>query len=570
MSNLNSLLESSNQWKSMQSDSARLANKWDRTGLLEGLKNETEKNNMSLILENQAKQLVVESSQTGGGVAGGTFTAGTGGQWAGVALPLVRKVFGQIASKDFVSVQPMSLPSGLVFFLDFQYGGGGTLDNTAQYPGVGDQGGKFVVGGNVYGSGSTYGVTDTATAPNGGLYGAGRWTYSTNVTNSVGATATTTSASFAEVGFDSALSGAMSLGNITKVTIAANQFAFPDLDGAQGFYLTEVGGFSTTGSQAGTGILDQSNLAAYNNYDGANFNLFVSHSVDTAEVLADVVYVQQPTDNRRGDFEDGNGTLNAYNTPSIEIPEINVKMKSEAIVAKTKKLKAVWTPEFAQDLNAYHSLDAEAELTSIMSEYISLEIDLEILSMLLENALTTDYWSAVNNTTVTAAGGVVGGTAQTAFYNTQGGWFQTLGTKINKVSNKIHQLTLRGGANFLVCSPTIGTILESIPGFAASDGADANTMNYAFGIQKAGSLNSRYEVYKNPYMTENTILLGFKGSQFLETGATFAPYIPLIMTPLVYDPTTFTPRKGLLTRYAKKMLRPEYYAKIYVNGLTSI
>jgi hypothetical protein len=570
MSNLNSLLESSNQWKSMQSDSARLANKWDRTGLLEGLKNETEKNNMSLILENQAKQLVVESSQTGGGVAGGSFTAGTGGQWAGVALPLVRKVFGQIASKDFVSVQPMSLPSGLVFFLDFQYGGGGALDGTSQFPGVGDQGGKFDVGGNVYGSGSTYGVTDTATAPNGGLYGAGRWTYSTNVTNSQAVVAVTTSASFADVGFDSGLSASAAAGNITKVTIAASALAFPDLNGAQGFYVTQVEGASTTGSQAGTGVLDQSNLAAYNNYDGTNFNLFVSHAADTAENDASIVYVQAPEDNRRGDFEDGNGTLNAYNTPSIEIPEINVKMKSEAIVAKTKKLKAVWTPEFAQDLNAYHSLDAEAELTSIMSEYISLEIDLEILSMLLENALTTDYWSAVNNTTVTAAGGVVGGTAQTAFYNTQGGWFQTLGTKINKVSNKIHQLTLRGGANFLVCSPTIGTILESIPGFAASDGADANTMNYAFGIQKAGSLNSRYEVYKNPYMTENTILLGFKGSQFLETGATFAPYIPLIMTPLVYDPTTFTPRKGLLTRYAKKMLRPEYYAKIYVNGLTSI
>jgi hypothetical protein len=236
---------------------------------------------------------------------------------------------------------------------------------------------------------------------------------------------------------------------------------------------------------------------------------------------------------------------------------------------RLKKLKAVWTPEFAQDLNAYHSLDAEAELTSIMSEYIALEIDQEILGMLIENALTTEYWSAVNNR-------AYDGTAETpsvsdlGFYNTQGQWFQTLGTKINKVSNKIHQLTLRGGANFLVCSPTVGTILESIPGFAAADGADANTMNYAFGIQKVGNLNSKYEVYKNPYMTENTILLGFRGSQFLETGATFSPYIPLIMTPLVYDPTTFTPRKGLLTRYAKKMLRPEYYAKIYVNGLNSL
>jgi|TARA_R110001632_G_scaffold214980_1_gene341902 hypothetical protein len=273
-----------------------------------------------------------------------------------------------------------------------------------------------------------------------------------------------------------------------------------------------------------------------------------------------------PTDSNRGDFEDGNTSLNPENA-TIDIPEINVKLKSEAIVAKTKKLKAVWTPEFAQDLNAYHSLDAEAELTSIMSEYISLEIDLEIMGMLMDNALTTEYWSAQNNRVVENNTLTVD---PYGYYNTQGQWFQTLGTKINKVSNKIHQLTLRGGANFLVCSPTVATILESIPGYAADNGASADDMSYAFGIQKVGALNSKYQVYKNPYMTENAILLGFKGSQFLETGATFAPYIPLIMTPLVYDPDTFTPRKGLLTRYAKKMLRPEYYAKIYVNGLNTL
>ena len=243
-------------------------------------------------------------------------------------------------------------------------------------------------------------------------------------------------------------------------------------------------------------------------------------------------------------------------------------MKSEAIVAKTRKLKAVWTPEFAQDLNAYHSIDAEAELTSIMSEYISMEIDLEILGMLIENALTVEYWSAVNNTVATATS--VPAALSSGFFNTQGQWFQTLGTKLQKVSNKIHQLTLRGGANFLVLSPTAATILESIPGFAANTDGDSAKMKYAFGVQKIGQLNNRYEVYKNPYMTENVILMGYRGSQFLETGATFSPYIPLIMTPLVYDPETFTPRKGLLTRYAKKMLRPEYYGKVYLNGLNTL
>ena len=547
MSNLNSLLESANQWKVVQSDAARLANKWEKTGLLEGLDSEMDRNNMSLILENQAKQLVVETSQTGGGLSStGTFTAGTGEQWAGIALPMVRKVFGQIAAKDFVSVQPMNLPSGLVFFLDFQYGGNGATIN---------QDGKFAPGGDVFGTGSMYGVTDTTTAPTDGLYGAGKWTYSSNITSSQ-VDATLVSASWAEVGYDANLSASIAGGEVAKWTLDAGALSFPDKLGVRGFFIVD-------------GTL--ANYAQFNYYDKANdtFVLYMDYGGDIAgDEGVDTItlnYIQQPTDQFRGDFEDGNTAVNGENA-TIDIPEVNIKMKSEAIVAKTKKLKAVWTPEFAQDLNAYHSLDAEAELTSIMSEYIALEIDLEILGMLIENALTTEYWSAVNNQAFDANGAVDNGT----FYNTQGQWFQTLGTKINKVSNKIHQLTLRGGANFMVCSPTVATILESIPGFAATDGADANAMSYAFGIQKVGNLNTKYEVYKNPYMTENTILLGFRGSQFLETGATFAPYIPLIMTPLVYDPTTFTPRKGLLTRYAKKMLRPEYYAKIYVAGLNTL
>ena len=147
-------------------------------------------------------------------------------------------------------------------------------------------------------------------------------------------------------------------------------------------------------------------------------------------------------------------------------------------------------------------------------------------------------------------------------------WFQTLGVKLQKVSNLIHQKTLRGGANFLVVSPKVSTILESIPGFAA-DSAGENS-KYNMGVQKIGAINNRYTVYKNPYMTENTILMGYKGSQFLETGAVFAPYIPLIMTPLVYDPVSFTPRKGIMTRYAKKMVRPDFYGKVIIGDLNEL
>jgi hypothetical protein len=539
MSQLNSLLESAaGSWKNMQSDAARLAGKWNRTGLLEGLKSEIEKNNMSLILENQAKQLVTESSLSGGGVAGGTFTAGTGEQWAGVALPMVRKVFGQIAAQEFVSVQPMNLPSGLVFFLDFQYG-------TAKTP--------FTAGGDVYGSGSMYGLTENSGAPSQGLYGAGRFGYSINNTASVGVTISSTgSTAWADFNYDSAFSASAIDGTYMKLSIAKTALPNGDFLGARAFILS------------GSGCSNEGVLQTFTTTN--NSEVIMLSAVGNLNAGTTITYQLQPLDNERGDFEDGNNTLNGNNTP-ISIPEINVKLKSEAIVAKTRKLKAVWTPEFAQDLNAYQSLDAEAELTSIMSEYIAMEIDLEILDMLISSVPTnnTEVWSAVNNQSISGAT-----TSDLGFYNSQGQWFQTLGTKMQKVSNKIHQLTLRGGANFLVCSPTVATVLESIPGFASNSDGDAAKAKYAFGVQKVGAINSRYDVYKNPYMTENVILMGYRGSQFLETGAVFAPYIPLIMTPLVYDPDTFTPRKGLLTRYAKKMIRPEFYGKIEVAGLNTL
>ena len=559
MNNIQSLLEGANPWKALQTDATRLANKWAKTGLLEGLKTETDKNNMSMMLENQAKQLVMESSQTGAGTAGAAFTAGVGEQWAGVALPLVRKVFGQIAAKEFVSVQPMNLPSGLVFFLDFQYG-------TTKSPF------RAAAGAGFYGTESMYGNTNPASTgdPNGGLYGAGRFSYSINNTSSF-SSATIATASWADFNYDSNYSASVVAGtgtpNWKKVTITLPSNT--DFNGVRAFTVVSQSGFQAADIQA---AYTTTTGTVFSGTTGTVTFLVTGSLTGQVATLANVTasFQLQPTDQLRGDFEDGNTSLNANNNP-ITIPEVNVKMKSEAIVAKTRKLKAVWTPEFAQDLNAYHALDAEAELTSIMSEYISLEIDLEILDMLIENASAgTEYWSAINNQQFDGSTFVQQSSTTGGFYNTQGGWFQTLGTKFQKLSNKIHQKTLRGGANFLVCSPTVATILESIPGFAATSNGDAAKMSYAFGVQKMGSLNTQYEVYKNPYMIENTILMGFKGKQFLETGAVFAPYIPLIMTPLVYDPDTFTPRKGLLTRYAKKMVRPEFYGKVYVSGLNSI
>ena len=542
MSNVvNQLLETANPYQSVQKDAARLAGKWAKSGLLEGISNDTDRANMSIMLENQAKQLVMEANTTG---TGASFTAGTGEQYAAVALPLVRKVFGQIAAKEFVSVQPMSLPAGLVFYLDFQYG-------TTKKP--------FTSGDSMYGTPST----NFGNLAEGGLYGAGRFGYSTNQFSASVQVAKIFTGSWADVNFASELSESVRQGEIKVFGVNTGSLSNYDPNAIRSFVVS-------SGS-----LLESRQLPAFTAASGSQLKFVITGS--TTEINSgsaasiDVHFSKTTADNARGDFEDGAAYSDQAGAAgqSISIPEIDVQMRSETIAAKTRKLKAQWTPEFSQDLNAFHSIDAEAELTSILSEYISLEIDLEILDMLIENAPTTEVWSAKVGNQLNAGGTGFDSNTNGVYY-TQMSWFQTLGIKLQKVSNIIHQRTLRGGANFMVVSPTVATILESIPGFAADTDGDVTKASYAFGVQKIGALNSRYKVYKNPYMTENTILMGFRGNQFLESGAVYAPYVPLIMTPLVYDPNTFTQRKGIMTRYAKKMVRPEFYGKVFVSDLNVI
>jgi len=549
---LGKLMEGKNPQAVMLAETRQLKSKWEKTGLLEGLK-EREQHSMAVLLENQAKQLLDEATQTG--------TSAGSEEWSGVALPLVRRIFGEIAAKEFVSVQPMNLPSGLVFFLDFKYGS--AQGGEAQF------GGKSLFGGtNVTGSADNFGRTNTATN---GLYGEGRNGYSVNDASVTVAAANITSASatWADLGFDAALSASVAASKIVKLTIAkSNISSVADTEAVRTFQAKNVASVAAFNNTNTT-------LGQFNYVSGTNVTLFVSaSSLALAGGATQVIYSEQPVAYDRGDFEDSTANSAGNTTTALDIPEIDLELKSEAIVAKTRKLKAVWTPELAQDLNAYHSIDAEAELTSMLSDYISLEIDLEILDMLKANALTVDYWSAtigeeyLNNgaTGQSAWGSSVPSGAQT--YYTKNTWYQTLGVKLNKVSNKIHQLTLRGGANFVVASPDVCTILESIPGFTVN--ADKDAMQFAAGVTAVGSMSNRFTVYKNPYMTSNEILMGFRGNNFLETGAVYAPYVPLIMTPLVYDPQNFTPRRGVMTRYAKKMVRPEFYGKILVKDLANI
>ena len=520
--------------------------KWEKTGLLKGkdLQEKYAKENMVLMLENQAKQLFVEQTQTG---TGGTFTVGSGEQWAGVALPLVRKVFADIPSKEFVSLQPMPLPTGLVFYLEFKYGTNQpTLSGNSRFNS----------------SDSLYGTTTTKNVPAfGGLYGAGRWGFSINeYTASI--SFTTTTASAADINFNGNYSASAQAGFLRKLSVTAAAAAVPGMDtvGARSFVLT------------GSGVSESNLFAEFSSYNTTTDTLTFIVSGTAGQLglgsgSATIYYSKQPTDNARGDFED---TATRGLTGSNSIPEFNMEFRSEAVAAKTRKVKGKWTSEGAQDINAYQSIDVEAEITSVLSEYISMEIDLEILDMIEASVNTYEIWSCVSNvfynkntaTWSQAAAGAGG------YYNTQGEWFKTLGTKMQTVSRQILKKTVRGQANKVMISPEVSVILESISGYAAS--TDGKSDKYAMGAYKAGNIANKWDVIINPYMTSNTILMGYKGGSFLECGASYLTYVPLVMTPTLFDPETFTPRKGLSTRYAKKVTRPEFFGAVHVADLDKL
>ena len=595
MNTVNNLLEGAAPYKVLSEQSAKLAGKWERSGLLEGIESSTERNNMSMLLENQAKQLVNEANSVGSAGSGANFSAGNSEAWAGVALPLVRRVFGEIVAKDLVSVQPMNLPAGLIFYLDFQYGTDGTQQK---------------VGDSLYGATEDLKRTDTTK----GLYGAGNFGYTSNESKTAILTVaqnnimvaanpintgsvtlsdilngdTEFSASYAGQ-FNDATYTAANTSPVFILKVSQSLLPGFDAEGVRAFELLSGSSTAADGVVGATKI-DQGAQSTYGAQGffpqftravGENIEFVVRRQDSPTNMLEAnmkyvIKYIKSPVNlDDRNDFED---SITTTTVSTLDIPSINVQMRSDTVAAKTRKLKAQWTPEFAQDLNAYHSIDAEAELTSILSEYISMEIDLEILDMLITNADTVEGWSAsVAKDVKVSSNDTTGGTIHPTLTSTQNdmgvyytkmSWFQTLGVKLQKVSNLIHQKTLRGGANWMVISPKVSTILESIPGFAADSAGESD--KYNMGVQKIGAINSRYTVYKNPYMTENIILMGYKGSQFLETGAVFAPYIPLIMTPLVYDPVSFTPRKGIMTRYAKKMVRPDFYGKIMIQDLNDL
>ncbi len=591
--------------RNMLTETKAVVGKWEKSGLLEGLKSERERSTMSVLLENQAKELLREATTMSGGDVQG---------FAAVAFPIVRRVFAGLIANDLVSVQPMSLPSGLVFFMDFKRGTdiGNTNDRVYEQDQsfFGDRLGVQITGG-VRVDGTDYAEKGFYNLANG--YNTSR--YFTAVTGSSvtvlsGGLVAEANESFKKlVRYDpDLLEDTASYASVVRVPVSAlsqsgllaeqDLFATSVVKSAAGFTpATQVGDYASGTALAnspkvvrrltrvvegaGSGTGDVANTKYLELVILSTTRAYVTPTAATAtgEIVAagggHLVLSYPIKDNLQNVGTNALGaTVGA--TPwtfegSADIPEIELKVDSFSITARTRKLRAQWTPELGQDLNAYHNLDAEVELTSMLSEQIGLEIDQEILNDLVKGATAgVQYWSRRPGKFVNRRTGATLGTGSSYaeppdFTGNVSMWYETLVETINDVSALIHRKTLRGGANFLVCSPEVANVLEFTSGFRASVTNDAE--KGSVGAVKVGDLNKKWDVIVHPYFLRNVILVGRKGGSFLESGYVYAPYVPLQSTPTIFSPTDFTPRKAVLTRYGKAMVRPDMYGIVVVQDL---
>jgi len=585
MTMLDTLTEGIRQ-RSLANEGEALLEKWEKTGLLEGL-DDTGRSGMARLLENQAAQLLKEQT---------TMQAGDVEGFASVAFPIVRRVFGGLLAQDLVSVQPMSLPSGLIFFMDFVFSpDSGMIDAGAEKHRLAAQADTSLYGGGKVAKGvidgisladanqeqSFYSLNNGFSSPTGSDAGAlvvwASGTYGDANTSAGGNLYTTLRADPDLIsGTSTYVVASASLPTSTGANfLNLASFVPSGSDGrgglATGGYvarrLTQLSGTETRVvnfvgiSREGTRTNNQ--LADALCGSAVDRNHATSRGMVFYTLADSFVAAGDPFGAVAGSTTKGGWNLET----SPAIPEIDIKVDSIAVTAITKKLKAKWSPELAQDLNAYHNLDAEVELTSILSEQIALEIDQEILNELVAGAKGGKlYWSRrpgrfLNRET----GADITTSLSPDFTGTVSEWYETLLETINDVSARIHRKTLRGGANFIVVSPEVASLLEFTSGFKASVGSDEDKGTW--GATNVGSLSRKMEIYVDPYFTRNLILVGRKGSSFLESGFVYAPYVPLQVTPTIFGTEDFVPRKGVMTRYAKKMVRPDMYGLVVVADL---
>jgi hypothetical protein len=579
-------------------------NKWDKLGFLEGLKGHL-KENVAQLYENQASFLINEAT-----------SEGSNGAFETVVFPIVRRVFSKLLANDIVSVQAMNLPIGKLFYFVPRiqgYNGGTANASGDHYAPIGAPNGPTAGGTGNSGPGAGYPPNAGAFGKNlydlfyeggeAGLdppglfdYSKGRWsavTASTAIQVWSSGTLIDSAAptgnqrkliikmcGFADTGAgkligpdgnemdsESFLSDLKIFTNLTAFSssttpcnnISSNGVAIPLL-------------FRVVTQQYGQGIVQYGNTTQTTfpaDGNGGSFkNICSADGCIYLEVdLSCPVCADCSSDSLDGYtgttiFSGASGdsfvaVFRRYEEMEFEdkIGEVSFDLDSVTVSVTERKLRAQWSPELAQDVAAFHNIDAEAELTALLSEQVAAEIDREILRDLRKGAawnLRWDYngWRRISQTTS----------------YTQKDWNQTLITAINQLSAQIHKSTLRGGANWIVVSSEVSAIFDDLEYFHVSN-ASPEQDQYNMGIERVGTLAGRYQVYRDPYFPPNQVLIGHKGTSLLDTGYIYAPYVPLQLTPTMYNPFNFTPIKGIMTRYAKKMVNNRFYGRITVDGV---
>ena len=569
-------------------------NKWDKLGFLEDLSGHL-KENVAQLYENQASFLINEAT-----------SEGSNGAFETVVFPIVRRVFSKLLANDIVSVQAMNLPIGKLFYFVPKIQGYNS--NNEHYAPVGAPNGANV--GDGYGAGSTYANknlydlfyegSEPGLDPAGLFdYSKGQWTAVTattnvqvwsgselvNATNSTFSGATVRKLILKVSGFSNVGAGKL-IGPdgqemdtetfLSDLVITKGAGLEIDADSACEVSSTSPLLFRVVTQQYGKGIVqyggNQSTTfgsSTSNSNGGSFYDICDSTGVIYLEVdLSCPACVGCGADTLDG--YTGTTITSAATATSFvavykrykelefedKIGEVSFDLESVTVSVTERKLRAQWSPELAQDVAAFHNIDAEAELTALLSEQVAAEIDREILRDLRKGAawnLRWDYngWRRVNGLTTSY---------------TQKDWNQTLITAINQLSAQIHKSTLRGGANWIVVSSEVSAIFDDLEYFHVSN-ASPEQDQYNMGIERVGTLAGRYQVYRDPYFPANQVLIGHKGTSLLDTGYIYAPYVPLQLTPTMYNPFNFTPIKGIMTRYAKKMVNNRFYARITVDGV---
>lgn len=536
----------------------QLVEKWERTKLLQKL-SESNKSIMSVLLENQAVALrKLNESSTVSDIA--AFNK--------IAFPLVRRTFGRLLANEIVSVQPMNMPAGLLFYLDFVF------ERTK--PGFAFRSGTSLYGDrNAVTSSKLQGIG--AQQATGGYYNLNSG-YSKRMFKLSAAAPTYASVTAISAVITGTLSGYdFALSTAASTDISQTRQMRPALSGELTFEGGTFRSLSAIKSLTGDSLYTTIDPGLTQIVSASTIRIYSTTKLDTLTGIQLPILVG-PALTKLDDLSYP-GTYTGDFEAVSEIPQVNIQVRSVPVVAQTRKLKTIWTPELAQDLTAFHNLDPDVELTKVLSESIAVEIDNEILSDLLAGADVKAAWSRKNgrflkqasdgSVSVVSFSDASNATYQ-ANFGTQKEWYDTLIETVNTVSNEIYKRNLRSGANWLVTSPEVASIIESMSSFQTEVVDDPMNSSYTIGIEKIGTLQSRYTVYKNPYFPPDKILVGFKGDSFLETGYVYAPYVPLLITPTIFEPNDFTPRKAVMTRYASQMVRPEYYGVITVFDLDVI